>query len=191
MGKNSRFDKMVRGENYEKKLETKLNDVSWKAKYDLMKAGNESYSDICKKRETARETKAKAVENVDVIDKKLVALLSKISKAILIEIDKNDLKLNEFFIQGNVTNIISDTVDAQIVSVKHMIKGFESNQNYEFSSKYYNELKDTLLKLEDAYKTLVAERDKEAAIVKETQKADDNYDALLRKIEHFIENEEK
>jgi len=28
-------------------------------------------------------------------------------------------------------------------------------------------------------------------IVKEMQKADDNYDALLRKVEHFIDNEEK
>ncbi len=191
MGKNSRFDKMVKGQNFEKKLETRLNDVSWKAKYDLMKAGNESYSEIYNKRESAREKKANAVENVDVIDKKLVALLSKISKAILIEIDKNDSKLNDFFMKGNVTNIITDTVDAQIVSVKHMIKGFEKNQNYEFSSKYCTELKDTISKLENAYTILITERDKEAVIVKEMQKADDNYDALLRKVEHFIDNEEK
>jgi len=191
MGKISRFDKIVNGQEAEKKLETHLDDVSWKAKYDLMKAENENYLEIYNKREEAREKKANAVADVEVIDKKLIALLSKVSKAILIEIDKNDSKLNEFFIKGNVTNIISDTINAQIVSVKHMIKGFEKNPDYEFSSKYCNEFKDIILKLENAYKTLIIARDTEAVSVKKNQEADDDYDSLLRKIENFIENEKK
>ncbi|MBN2695471.1 hypothetical protein JXR93_12485 [bacterium] len=187
--KTSRVDKMSEAESLFKEMEANLENPFWKSKYDILKAENQAYIEVYNKREMAKQKRVEAMKKMEDVDNELISFLSKLSKAILIEIDKSDLKVREFFINGNVSNIMSSTHNKQIVSINHLVKGFENNPDYEFVQKYGEKLKELSLKLDEAYKTLVSLRDAETSSIKDLKEADDDYDSLLRKTRHFIKNE--
>ncbi len=189
MGKSSRIDKMSEAESLFKEMDANLENPFWKSKYDILKAENQLYIEVYNKREIAKQKRVEAMKKMEDVDNELIAFLSKLSKAILIEIDKSDLKVREFFINGNVTDIMSSAHNKQIVSINHLVKGFENNPDYDFVQKYGEKLRELALKIDEAYKTLVTLRDIETTTIRDLKEADDDYDSLLRKTRHFIKNE--
>jgi hypothetical protein len=186
---NSRYDKMALGTTYINKLATHSSDSFVKAKEDLMKTGHAVFVEAYNQRENTRKARVEAVKQLEEIDKELITLLSKVSKIILVDIPRTDLKIKDFFINGTVSNIIKGNYNEQILSVKHLISGFEKYPEYDFSVKYTNQMKTVLEKLEESYKIVLIAREAEEKALRKLKEEEDNYDSLLRKIANFISNE--
>ncbi len=103
----SRYDKMALGTTYINKLAAHSNNPFAKAKEELMKSGHAAFVAAYNGRESTRKARAEAVKQLDVTDKELITLLSKISKIILADIPRTDPKIKDFFINGTVSDIIA------------------------------------------------------------------------------------
>lgn len=187
----SRYDKMALGTTYINKLAAHSNNPFAKAKEELMKSGHAAFVAAYNLRESTRKERAEAVKQLEETDKELITLLSKISKIILADIPRTDSKIKDFFINGTVSDIIAGNYNEQILSVKHLISGFEKYPDYDFSVRFTNPVKILLEKLEEVYKVVVLAREAEEKALKKIKEEEDNYDSLLRKISIFIDNEIK
>ncbi len=187
----SRYDKMALGTTYINKLAAHSDNPFAKAKEELMRSGHAAFVAAYNGRESTRKARAEAVKQLEETDKELITLLSKISKIILADIPRTDPKIKDFFINRTVTDIIEGNYNEQILSVKHLIKGFEKYPEYEFSVKYSNQVETVLTKLEEDYQVVILVREEESKKIKKLKEEEDNYDSLLRKISIFIDNEIK
>ncbi|MBN2695589.1 hypothetical protein JXR93_13085 [bacterium] len=161
----------------------------WKIMYDNFKI---SYDTFCEKdaiREELRLKRAKAIEELSEIDEKTLSLISKVSKAIQIEIDKKEIKFREFFPKGNLTTVIKGSKIDRIISLEDLLKGFENNQNYEFYNKYNESLKELKIELENSYNSVNSIGIQETEAINILKNEENSYDFAFRKIKHFIKDE--
>ncbi len=166
-----------------------LHIAIWKLMHDTFKI---SYDVFCEKdsiRESLRLKRAEAVENLDKTDENTLSLLSLVSKAIQIEIDKKEIKYKEFFPEGNVTPVLRGNKIDRILSLEQLLKGFDNNKNYEFYTKYNQQLITAKTKLEEDFDNVNDITQKEKEAINNLKDEENKYDFAFRKVKHFIKDE--
>ncbi len=166
-----------------------LHIAIWKLMYDTFKV---SYDSFCEKegtREDLRLKRTEAVKNLEKTDENTLSLISTVSKAIQIEVDKKETKYKEFFPEGTLKNATEGNKIDRILSLEQLLKGFENNKNYEFYAKYNQQLITAKAKLEEEYDIVnkVTQKEKEAINILKDE--ENKYDFAYRKVKHFVKDE--
>jgi len=166
-----------------------LHLVIWKLMHDAFKISYDSFCEKDSTRESLRLKRAEAVESLEKTDEKTLSLISIVSKAIQIEIDKKEIKYKEFFPEGNVSPVLNGNKIDRILSLEQLLKGFENNKNYEFYTKYNQQLITAKAKLEEEYENanIIIQKEKEA--INNLKDEENKYDFAFRKVKHFIKDE--
>ncbi len=161
----------------------------WKLMHDSFKI---SYDTFCEKesaRESLRLKRKEAIANLEKTDENTLSLLSIVSKAIQIEINKKEIKYKEFFSEGNVSFVLNGNKIDRILSLEQLLKAFDNNQNYEFYAKYNQQLITTKTKLEEELDIVNDITQKEKEAINSLKDEENRYDFAFRKVKHFIKNE--
>jgi len=166
-----------------------LHIAIWKLMHDSFKI---SYDTFCEKdstRESLRLKRAEAVENLEKTDEKTLSLISTVSKAIQIEIDKKEIKYKEFFPEGTLKNATEGNKIDRILSLEQLLKGFDNNKNYEFYTKFNQQLITAKTKLEEEFDIVNTVTQKEKEAINDLKDEENKYDFAYRKVKHFIKDE--
>lgn len=186
-----RDQKIDAGDSLLKNMESKINDIAWKSRYEEFKPFHKSFKDIYILKEKLKneyKTISKEVKELNELLNEEIANTAKLIKNIY---KSTDEEFKDFFKTGKVIDVLGASLRNELMEVDYLIKGLSKYNNLNFSKEQITILTKKRNTLEEKINAMEDVEKKEDETTNSLKIAETEWNHLYKKIKNFLKNESK